>query len=55
MSSRLNGTFTTHNKYGYQFQVDSFEIVLPEKWKRIYKWRRNTRKRPFYSIREACE
>lgn len=28
---QLNGTFTTHNKYGYQFQVDSFEIVLPEK------------------------
>lgn len=28
---QLNGTFTTHNKYGYQFQVDSFEIILPEK------------------------
>lgn len=28
---QLNGTFTTHNKYGYQFQVDSFEIALPEK------------------------
>ena len=28
---QLNGTFTTNNKYGYQFQVDSFEIVLPEK------------------------
>lgn len=28
---QLNGTFTTHNKYGYQFQVDIFEIVLPEK------------------------
>lgn len=28
---QLNGTFTTHNKYGYQFQVDSFETVLPEK------------------------
>lgn len=28
---QLNGTFATHNKYGYQFQVDSFEIVLPEK------------------------
>ena len=26
---RMEGNFVTHNKYGEQFQVDSYELVLP--------------------------
>lgn len=31
----MNGEFVTHNKYGLQFQVDSYEIVLPTETEEI--------------------